>query len=211
MRFLNKSGENVAKMQTIILLATLLFLMVTPGCTNGTDITGGETNTLEPIIVPTMPDVIPDYLELDPDTGLHMTGEPIVVDFANYRLVVNGLVDHELSLTYDDVRRLPKLTASPELICSGFFVDNATWSGGSLKALLEMAGVQSGATSVLLKGADGFTPKLDLKDASSPDNFLAYELNGDTIPVLHGFPLRAVFPGKFGYFWTKWLVEITVE
>ena len=170
-----------------------------------------ETSSLEPIVVPTMPSVIPGYLEVDPATGLHMTGTPTVVDFASYRLKVNGKVKQELSLTYDELRLLPKVTATPTLVCDRSFVDTATWSGVQLKMILEMAGLQSEAIRIRLKGADGYSASLNLQEALAPENFLAYELEGQTLPVLHGFPLRAVFPGKNGFVWAKWLLEITVE
>ena len=162
-------------------------------------------------MVPTMPAVIPGYTELDPATGLHMTGTPTVIDLATYRLVVTGKVDRELSLTYDDLRRLPKMTASPDLICQGFFTDTATWSGASLKTILEMAGLQPDAEKIRLKAADDYFTILTLEKALRPENFLAYELEGQPVPVLHGFPVRAVFPGENGYYWGKWLLEIVVE
>ena len=170
-----------------------------------------ETTELEPIIVPTMPSVIPGYLELDSATGLHMTGTPKVVDFASYRLKVSGKVDKELSLTYDELRLLPRMTATPELVCERSFVDTATWTGVQLKMILEMAGMQSGATRIRMKSADGYSASLNLQEALAPENFLAYELEGQPLPVLHGFPLRAVFPGKTGFVWAKWLLEIVVE
>lgn len=174
------------------------------------DTTITETSQLETIVVPTMPDTVPKYLEIDPDTGLHMTGKPTLVDFANYRLTVTGLVENELSLTFDDVRRLPRMTATPRLECQGYFVDYATWTGGSLIALLEMAGLKSEATNVRLVSADGYKTLLTLKEAMDPENFLAYELNGETLPVLQGFPLRAVIPAMYGYAWAKWLIGIEV-
>ncbi len=166
---------------------------------------------LESITVPTLPAEIPGYLEVDPATGLHMTGTPTDVDFESYRLKVSGLVATELSLTYDDLRRLPKKTASPALECKGFFVDHATWSGASLATILEMAGVQPGAERIKMTSADGYSMALGLETARTAENFLAYELMGQPIPVLHGFPVRAVFPGQNGNFWVKWLTEITVE
>ena len=165
---------------------------------------------LEPIVVPTLPAVIPGYTEIDPATGLHMTGTPTVVDFAVYRLKVSGLVANELSLSYDDLRRLPKLTASPNLVCVGFFTDTATWSGASLETVLQMAGIQDDAERIALKAADGYSISLTLEEALRPENFLAYELEGQPIPVLHGFPIRAVIPGENGNYWVKWLTEIEV-
>ncbi|MBN1321503.1 MAG: molybdopterin-dependent oxidoreductase [Thermoleophilia bacterium] len=166
---------------------------------------------LEPVVVPGLPADIPGYTEVDPATGLHVTGEPVVVELATYRLKVGGKVAKELSLTYDDVRRLPKVTASPLLNCPGFFTDQATWSGASLKAILEMAGVQPDAERIKMKSADGYSISLTLENALRTESFLAYELMGETLPVLHGFPLRAVIPGKDGNLWVKWLVELTVE
>jgi DMSO/TMAO reductase YedYZ molybdopterin-dependent catalytic subunit len=181
--------------------------------------TGGAATTvttlaagdLEPITAPTLPAEIPGYLEVDPATGLHMTGTPTVVDFENYRLKVSGLVATELSLTYDDLRRLPKMTATPRLVCQGFFEDVTTWSGASLQTILEMAGVQPGAERIKMTSADGYSTTLSLEKALAPENFLAYELMGQPLPVLHGFPVRAVIPGQNGNVWVKWLVEIVVE
>lgn len=116
-----------------------------------------------------------------------------------------------LNLSYDELRCLPKVTTKTTLICKGYFEDVATWSGVPLSYILAMAVLQPDAKDILLVGADKYEGYLPIKDALLPDNFLAYELNGQTLPVLHGFPLRAVLPTQFGSKWTKWLVEITVE
>ena len=189
------------KLMIFVSLA-VLFAAAAGGCAGG--------KALEPIVVPTMPAEVPGYLEIDPETGLHMTGTPTEVDFESYRLKVSGKVDNELSLSYDELRLMPKMTDSPELICEGFFVDVAAWSGVSLKSILDMAGIQADAERVVLKSADGYITSLTLQDASAPENFLAYELNSETLPVLQGFPLRAVFPGINGNYWAKWLTEIEV-
>jgi DMSO/TMAO reductase YedYZ molybdopterin-dependent catalytic subunit len=148
---------------------------------------------------------------LDPETDLHVTGRAQQIDLATYRLKVSGLVDHPLSLTYDELRCLPKVTDNPLLNCPGVFKDEATWSGVPIKYILDLAGVQQGATDLVLVSADGYQVKLPLATASLEKNFLAYELNGNTLPVLHGFPLRAVFPGMWGSYWLKWLVEIQID
>lgn len=166
---------------------------------------------LAPITVPTLPAKIPGYLQVDPDTGLHMTGTPTQVDSDTYRLTITGMVDHPLSFTYEQLRCLPKITASPSLICEGFFVDVATWSGVDLKSLLDLAGIQKSANQIKLRAADGYAIAVPLESALKEGNFLAYELNGKTLPVLQGFPLRAVFPSLNGLYWAKWLVGIEVQ
>jgi DMSO/TMAO reductase YedYZ molybdopterin-dependent catalytic subunit len=169
------------------------------------------TGQLEPILTPTLPATIPGYAEVDPATGLHMTGTPQVIDPATYRLRVEGKVSNELSLSYDDLRRLPQMTATPTLNCPDTFVDIATWSGVPLGTILTMAGLKPEATKIRMDAADGYSFTLGLEDALRPENFLAYEWEGQPLPVLHGFPLRAVIPSKAGAAWVKWLTAIVVE
>jgi DMSO/TMAO reductase YedYZ molybdopterin-dependent catalytic subunit len=166
---------------------------------------------LAPVIAPTQPAKVPRYTELDETTGLHMTGTPQAIDLASYRLKVHGLVDHPLNLTLDDLRCLPKITASPELVCPGFFLDEATWAGASMKAVLEMAGIQSPAEAVWLTAGDKKEAYVLLENALKEENFLAYEWAGQPLPILHGFPVRSVLPSTSGTMWVKWLVEIRVE
>ncbi len=166
----------------------------------------------EAIVVPTLPSEIPAYTQLDKASGLHMTGTVQVIDFPSYRLKVSGLVEQPLNLSYDELRCLPtKVTASPKLVCPGFFEDVAEWSGVPINEVLKLARPQARAQRVSLISADGFKVDIDLKNALDPENFLAYELRGQPLPVLHGFPLRAVMSNMAGSYWAKWLVEIKVE
>jgi DMSO/TMAO reductase YedYZ molybdopterin-dependent catalytic subunit len=153
-----------------------------------------------------------DFLDLDPDTSLHVTGRAIEVDIASYRLKVSGKVDQEISLEYDEIVHLtPKVTGSPDLVCPGYFVDKASWSGVPFKTVLDVAGVRPDAAWVRMKSADGFSIKVELEVALRPDSFLAYELEGQRLPVEHGFPLRAVLPGQDGARWVKWITELALE
>jgi DMSO/TMAO reductase YedYZ molybdopterin-dependent catalytic subunit len=163
-----------------------------------------------PIVVPT-PAEYPGYTRLDPSTGLHVTGKMQLLDPATYRLRVTGKVERPLELTYDEIRCLPKVQASPVLECPGFFVDEATWAGAPIAEVLALAGVQDGAGSVEFIGADDYASSLSLEEALDRANFLAYEWEGQPLPRLHGFPLRLVVPGAQGNKWTKWLVEMEVH
>jgi DMSO/TMAO reductase YedYZ molybdopterin-dependent catalytic subunit len=140
-----------------------------------------------------------------------MTGTPQRIDLATYKLKVGGLVNHPLSLSYDDLRCMRQVTDNPDLVCPGVFTDYARWTGVPIKDILELAMVQPGATQLTLVSADGYEITLPLETAGNAKNFLAYEVNGETLPVLHGFPLRAVFPDMWGSYWLKWLVEIRIS
>ncbi len=165
---------------------------------------------LAPIVVPTMPEEVPGYTALDPATGLHMTGTPQLIDLESYRLEVTGLVDTPQSLTYDQLRCLPKVEAGAELVCPGFFVDEASWAGTPILDVLALAGVQENATRVRLVSADGYGVYVALANLEELGGFLAYEWEGEPLPILHGFPVRAVLPGQTGGLWVKWLVGIEV-
>jgi DMSO/TMAO reductase YedYZ molybdopterin-dependent catalytic subunit len=148
---------------------------------------------------------------LDTTTSLHMTGHPVTIDAVSYRLKVTGLVEHPLSLSVEDLRCMPKITADLVLVCPGFFKDSATWSGVPLKYVLELASVKSEAKVISMVGADGYESRVNLEDGLSEKVFLAYEWDGQPLPILHGFPVRAVFPAAYGSKWVKWLLEIKLE
>jgi DMSO/TMAO reductase YedYZ molybdopterin-dependent catalytic subunit len=124
---------------------------------------------------------------------------------------VTGKVDTPLSLTYDELRCMQKIEVRCTLVCPGFFQDEATWAGVPLKDVLDLAGVQSGARGVRLVSADGYSTFVPLDDALAETAFLAYEWEGEPVPILHGFPVRAVFPALDGNRWAKWLIEIEVN
>ena len=183
-----------------------------PSTPTPTALVAGPRNLcgLPPIVVPTPADD-PGYARLDPSTGLHVTGKMQLLDLTTYRLRVTGKVEPALELTYDEIRCLPRVEASPVLTCPGFFVDAATWAGAPIAEVLALTKVQDGARSVEFLGADGYTTSLSLEDALDRANFLAYEWEGQPLPRLHGFPLRVVIPDAQGNQWTKWVTEMRVH
>ena len=199
-----------------ILICTLLLLLLS-ACTDAATPQAAPlvpACDLKPIKVPKMPAIIPEYMQLDQATGLHMTGTPLEIDFPSYRLLVTGLVEEPLSLQYDELRCLPRVTASPALKCTGIFedfVDTAVWSGVPIAEILKLARPLPEAKTISLVSADGYKMTVDLETAMKPENYLAYEWEGQPLPILHGFPLRSIFPGKEGSHWVKWLVEIKVS
>lgn len=196
-------------------------LLVLVGCTSGppkesaapTPIGPQPTATpcvLEPVTIPTPPAEIPGYAELDPTTGLHVTGTAPEIDFESYRIEITGKVENPLTLSYDDLRCMPRMAERCTINCPGFFQDEAFWAGASLEHVLDLARAQKDATGLRLKGADGYGAIVFIEDLSTGDSFLAYEWEGEPLPIIHGFPIRAVFPSLNGNTWVKWLVEIEV-
>ncbi|MBP7948989.1 MAG: molybdopterin-dependent oxidoreductase [Verrucomicrobiales bacterium] len=166
----------------------------------------------------------------------HLSNIPLSIDPAAHRLKVTGLVNRELELSPADLKaqfEAVEITAVNQ--CSGnsrgFFLPrvgggqlghgamgNARWKGVRLKDILDKAGVKAGARQVVCDGLDraviegtpDFIKALEMDLARSPDVLVAWEMNGEPLPVLNGFPLRLVVPGYFGTYWIKHLSSLTV-
>jgi DMSO/TMAO reductase YedYZ molybdopterin-dependent catalytic subunit len=155
-------------------------------------------------------DVDNSTLPITPVEELHHTGRPQEYDIDTYRLVVDGLVENPLSLTYDEVLSFPQVTETVLLICPGVFWDNAEWMGAPLSLILEQAGVSPEASMVRIADGGGYTQTLTLEDATADGVFLAYEVNGETLPLEHGYPLRLVVRYQYGSKWVKWVQHIEI-
>jgi len=199
-----------------LFVSTLVLSLLLVACAAGAgESTPGATPASQPTALPSEPTALPSEptRELTPIEALGKTGSPVQIDIATYRLSVDGLVEHPLSLSYDDLLALPTVSQVPRLECPGFFVDYAEWTGPLVRTLLEQAGVQSGAVEV--EFFDGheqpYQKVLTLEEALADDTYLAYQVNGQTLPVEHGYPLRLVAGSELGSYWVKWLVRIQVK
>lgn len=140
------------------------------------------------------------------------------IDPATWRLVVDGMVDRRIELSFDDLIARGLDEYSITLTCvsnevGGNLVGSARWLGVPVRDILALAGVQSGADMVLSRSVDGYTastPLASLTDEGT-DAILAVAMNGEPLPLEHGFPVRMVVPGLYGYVSaTKWLTELKV-
>ena len=144
--------------------------------------------------------------------GLHITGVPFDLDPATYRLTVTGLVEKPLSLSFDEVKALARTSRKLVLNCPGFFTDIGTWTGVSVRTLLEAAGLKKNAKTVIFSVTDdSYKTRFPLREAMKDDMIIAYQFNGKEFHKVHGFPLRLVAGGKEGSDWVKWLAKIIVE
>jgi sulfoxide reductase catalytic subunit YedY len=151
-------------------------------------------------------------LEIDPlDQFGTMGPTDIAIDLKTYRLKVGGKVGRPLSLSYDEVLKYPSLTETVLLICPGFFSNNGRWTGVNLKSLVQEAQIKKEAQYIDISGPHGKNVRITLKTLDQKKIFLAYRINGETLPQKHGFPLRLVYEDAYGYDWVKYVEEIVVS
>ncbi|MFI5273578.1 MAG: molybdopterin-dependent oxidoreductase [Ktedonobacterales bacterium] len=139
--------------------------------------------------------------------------DPAVIG-GRWQLELTGHLTLPRTWTYDALRALPAETRAITLECisnqvGGNLISNAVWKGVTLDALLAQAG---GATPegryVIFYGVDGYSTSLPLADLLAAHTLLAWEMNGAPLPGRHGFPLRAIVPGRYGEQSAKWITRI---
>jgi sulfite dehydrogenase len=165
----------------------------------------------------------------------HLSNIPTSVDLDTWRLVVHGNVDKPISLAFNDLQKYEKVSYTAVIQCAGngrsFFepplfggqwlngaMGNVTWGGVRLKDVLKSAGIKTGSMEVVFKGLDkaalpatpGFLKSLQLDKALEDDIMIAYEMNGQDLPMLNGFPVRLIVPGWYATYWVKSLSDIEV-
>jgi DMSO/TMAO reductase YedYZ molybdopterin-dependent catalytic subunit len=164
-----------------------------------------------PAVVAPTPVPYPGYTQVEPSTGLHVTGPATVVDLDTYRLEVTGLVDHPLNLSYDDVRCLPKVEAHVRLECPGFFADEVNLAGVTFASVIALAGPQPLARNVRVASVEDYSMVFALDEVQAAGNFLAYQWEDQLLPASHGFPLRGVMPTRSGSNWVKWVRQLELS
>jgi DMSO/TMAO reductase YedYZ molybdopterin-dependent catalytic subunit len=166
----------------------------------------------------------------------HLAGIPTSVDTGSFRLQVDGHVRRSLVLSLEDLRRrFEPVSIVAVAQCSGnsrsLFaprvpgaqwkhgaMGNALWTGVRLRDLLDAAGIRAAAIDVSFDGLDepplasipDMVKSLAVDRAREPDVIVAWEMNGQPLPVLNGFPLRLVVPGWYATYWIKALCRVTV-
>jgi sulfite oxidase len=166
----------------------------------------------------------------------HHTYAPNIDEAAakEWSVKVDGEVERPLTISLDELKRMGRATVTVTLECAGngraFFdppvagiqwekgaVGTARWTGVRLADLLAKAGLKPTGKYALLGGADkpvgqmpDFLRNVPIDKAMHPDTILAYEMNGEPLPALHGFPLRAIVPGWEGAYAVKWLNHVQV-
>jgi DMSO/TMAO reductase YedYZ molybdopterin-dependent catalytic subunit len=133
------------------------------------------------------------------------------VDMSTYTLTIDGLVDDIEVLTYDDVLVLPAYERLITLHCVEGWEATILWKGVLLKDLLDLAGVQPEAVTVIFGAVDGYTTSLPLATVVDNELILAYQANGIDLPPEMGYPFIVVAEDKLGYKWARWVNRITLS
>jgi DMSO/TMAO reductase YedYZ molybdopterin-dependent catalytic subunit len=135
---------------------------------------------------------------------------------ADWQLRIHGMVDRELTLTFDDVMNRPLVERPITMTCvsnpvGGDLISTANFVGADLRAILLEAGVRPGADQALATSVDGWYTGTPVDVLLQPDRgaMLAVGMNGAALPPEHGFPVRMVVPGLYGYVSaTKWITDL---
>lgn len=144
-------------------------------------------------------------------------GNPPELSTAGWRLSIGGLVDNPSSYSLDDL--LQKFKTEPPfygtLVCisneiGGELTGTALWEGVRLADVLNAAGIKPNAVDVVFKCADGYSDSLPIAAALHPDTYLVYRMNGQPLPIKHGYPMRVYIPTRYGEKNPKWITSITV-
>ncbi|MCQ2001932.1 molybdopterin-dependent oxidoreductase [Arthrobacter zhaoxinii] len=167
---------------------------------------GLAVDGLAPLVTPAA-----DFYRID--TALSVP----LIDPADWRLRVTGMVDREVELSYAELLAAPLQESYVTLTCvsnevGGDLIGNARWLGLPVRELLARAGVRPGADMVLSTSRDGWSASTPLEALTDDrDSLLAVGMNGEPLPLEHGFPVRLVVPGLYGYVSaTKWVTELRV-
>ncbi len=157
--------------------------------------------------------------EITPNENFYLVSKNLfdpTVDAGSWRLRVGGEAENMLEFTYDEIKALPSREQYTTLQCisnevGGDLISNALWRGFPLKDLLDMAQPRPGANFVAFKAADDFTQCLPLDFVMNESVMLVWQMNGETLPSKHGYPLRMIAPGKYGFKGPKWITEIALS
>jgi DMSO/TMAO reductase YedYZ molybdopterin-dependent catalytic subunit len=163
--------------------------------------------------------------EISPDFRANGSIDPAASDyvalkaegFADYRLVIDGLVERPLSLTLAELRTRPAQSQITKHDCVEGWTSIAEWTGTRLETLLDEAGLKPEARYIVFHCFDALDQRedgeryyesIDLIDARHPQTILAYAMNGETLPVPHGAPLRLRVERQIGYKHAKYIKRI---
>jgi DMSO/TMAO reductase YedYZ molybdopterin-dependent catalytic subunit len=155
--------------------------------------------------------------ELTPDGAFYridINTIPPTVDGSTWRLEARGLFERPRAMSLEDLMAFPAHTQPITLSCisnrvGGDLIGTANWSGARLRDVLAELGLLPEAQALFVESTDGFYESVTMADMLDSRTLLVYGMNGETLPVRHGFPLRIYIPNRYGMKQPKWITSIT--
>lgn len=133
-----------------------------------------------------------------------------IIDMEKYRLIVDGEVNNPLSLSMAEIQVLPLTSMIIRHVCVEGWAAIVQWGGVRLQEIVALAQPKNNVKYAYFKSADGYYESWDIASALHPQTLLAYEKNGEPLPVENGAPLRLASPIKLGYKQSKWVTKISL-
>jgi DMSO/TMAO reductase YedYZ molybdopterin-dependent catalytic subunit len=158
----------------------------------------------------------PDVQSITPNDDFYSVTKNLVdpeVDGDLWRLEMTGAVEQPRTYSFGELTAMPAIEQLTTLCCisypvGGGLMSNALWKGVPLPRVLEASRPKSNVKAILFHAADGYYETFPFSKATEPTTLLAYEMNGEPLPRIHGFPLRLIVPGLYGEKNPKWLTKI---
>lgn len=133
-----------------------------------------------------------------------------VIDVAKYRLIIDGEVNNPLNLSMAEIQALPLTSMIIRHVCVEGWAAIVQWGGVRLREIVALAQPKANVNYAFFKSADGYYESWDIASALHPQTLLAYQKNGEPLPIENGAPLRLASPIKLGYKQSKWVTHITL-
>jgi DMSO/TMAO reductase YedYZ molybdopterin-dependent catalytic subunit len=190
----------------------------TPPAPGSPDAGAPSVSPMPQHVILSQDDMLPQAVSITPNRLFYIVAYGYAdhrVNMDTWRFELTGLVERPLLMTLDDIKALPSVKFMRTLECisnpvGGNLISNAWWEGVSMARLLDLAGVKPGAIELKVNADDKYNTAIPLDLARDPHAYLVYAMNDEPLPFEHGFPLRVLWPGRYGMKQPKWVTQIEV-
>ncbi|HZS48079.1 MAG TPA: molybdopterin-dependent oxidoreductase [Blastocatellia bacterium] len=210
-RFLNR--RNALRGVMAVVIAAAAYDILRPVIESIRTAYGGKVRSGSGVF----PDITGLSMEITPTRDFYKVSKNSFdpdVDVKRWRLEIGGMVEHPLSLSFEELKSLPAVEEYATLMCisnevGGNLIGNAKWKGVRLRDLLEKAQLKPGVVDISLRAVDDYTDSIPLDRAMADGTILVYEMNSAPLTAEHGFPVRLLVPGIYGMKNVKWITRLT--
>ena len=157
--------------------------------------------------------LVPEFAasQIEPDKLIVNTfGFTPEIDPAAFRFIIDGEVNQPMSLSMNEIQKMPFTSTITRLVCVEGWAAIVQWGGVRLRDLIQLAQPKSSVQYVYFQSADRYLESWDLRSCLHPQTLMAYQKNGERLSIQNGAPLRLASPVKLGYKQSKWVTRISL-